>query len=219
MPVFSKSASHILPDPPFTIDNSLHLKTTDIDYNQDGFQDLFIVYSRLDPYYAGVGFQLLINNGIGEFEDKTQDLMINDPSHDEPVETLNWTDNYEFHDLNDNGRLDLIGVDSKAAVRIWLQNDQGQLVELPYTWSLDEVMYMNLAGWNMLSDGRLETVIMQQEWVPGVTAKWYNRVWFSHIRFNRPLESLAEEINVLKLSTTKFKPSGIIVSGVSPSVP
>lgn len=68
----------------------------------DGFQDLAIVYTQMEPYYVGRWIQILINNGNGTFRDETATRL---PQADN---TGLWATQASFVDLTGDRYLDLI---------------------------------------------------------------------------------------------------------------
>ena len=72
------------------------------DLNRDGYQDLAMLYTQMEPFYLGRWIQLLINNGDGSFRDETQARL--PQSNNQGT----WATQLSFHDLTGDGAPDLI---------------------------------------------------------------------------------------------------------------
>ena len=115
-----------VPLPPglFGLENTTPNFTTICDLNRDGLKDIVIAQTRLNPYYAGRAFQVLMNKGNGQFVDESAQRIIGDDRRDVP-------DNGEgvlyCLDVNGDGYVDLF--DSREALtyfnRVFLNNGRG----------------------------------------------------------------------------------------------
>jgi hypothetical protein len=184
---FSLGAARALPPGPFGIDNSMHLKTYDLDFNRDGSRDLVIIYSRFQPYYAGYAFQFLVNDGKGGFRDETSSRLRSIPENEAPNSRLSWSDQFQFIDVNGDGQPDLIGSHKAgethpARVRVWL-NAGGYFNEVPVQLApnLNHLMPLGFADFS--GNGRIGTVAMFSTWTDSQGSAV--RVWFSYLEFDR----------------------------------
>src|SRR5262249_55248085 len=81
--------------------NALVLSIASTDVNGDGAVDLLLAESRQDPYYIGSKVQVLINDGHGQFSDRTTTRVPNEPN------ARSWPDRLLLEDLNDDGKPDI----------------------------------------------------------------------------------------------------------------
>lgn len=184
---FSRTAAAPLPTPPFGVDNSLHLKTYSLDLNGDRALDLVILHSRLVPYYGGYTFQILINDGRGRFRDETFGRLRSLPDREAPVARLSWSDNFQFLDVNGDGREDLIGshvVEGSwtGVLRLWLNTGSGVFNEVPVATENFQNTPIPL-GWADFGSGRIGTLAYRTSWTDARGSA--TRVWFTFYEFDR----------------------------------
>ncbi|MEN9509835.1 MAG: hypothetical protein RLZZ621_2398 [Gemmatimonadota bacterium] len=180
---FSRAAAVRLPDPPFGVDNSMHLRTYSRDLNGDQVLDLVVLYSRYVPYYAGYALQILINDGTGRFRDETSSRLRSIADREAKVERLSWSDNFHFIDVTGDGRVDLIGGHS-GVVRLWINNGSGTFTEVP----VETEGFQNGAhplGWVDIGGGRFGTLAFRTSWTDAKGSA--TRVWFSTYEFDRAI--------------------------------
>jgi len=128
---FSNDNKNTLPESIYGIDNSLHMNTWSFDANGDDFLDLLILYSRFVPYYGGYTFQLLLNDGTGDFQDHSEVGIQYLENGDKSIrERLDWTDNFYLMDINRDGLVDIIGSDYEG-VRLWIHEPGPVFREVP----------------------------------------------------------------------------------------
>jgi len=102
--------SVLLPSPVYGAENHLHMNTYSADFDTDGDIDLIINQSRNDPYYGGTYLQLLINDGAGNFTDRTSDQLVDPLLYQDTFgERLEWTDAFTIGDVDGDGDLDIMG--------------------------------------------------------------------------------------------------------------
>lgn len=194
VPRYSKEHRVQLPEPPFGIDNSLHLRTWNADFNDDGAEDLLIIWSRFVPYYGGSALQLLYNDGTGKFSDVTQSSMSFLTREHLDGEVTQWGDDFSIQDTNNDGFPDLVGSDQRR-VRLWLNDGSGVLTEIPVETERTRAMPAN-SGWADLSgEGRIGSVFFDQSCTNHLCEEL--RLWFYQVEFNRPIRSYAEETALL----------------------
>lgn len=184
---FTRAASAALPPPPFGVNNSLHLKTYSLDLNGDRALDLVILHSRYVPYYGGYAFQILINDGRGTFRDETYGRLRSLADREAPVARLTWSDNFEFVDVNGDGRVDLIGSHTEqgtynGVVRLWLNTGSGVFNEVPV--ATENLVNTPIPlGWADFGSGRIGTLVYRTIWTDARGSA--TRVWFSYYEFDR----------------------------------
>jgi hypothetical protein len=88
--VFSLLDDAVPPNPFAGWDHALDIQPADLD--DDGYQDLLIAYTRLDPWYVGRYIQVLINNQNGTFRDETGTRLPQSDNDDPYVYRLHLMD-------------------------------------------------------------------------------------------------------------------------------
>ena len=170
---FSRTDSVALPEPPYGIDNSLHLRTYSLDISGNGANDLVIIYSRYEPYYSGYAFQFLINDGFGNFSDETEDRLDNWDESLEPDGEISWSDNFEFLDINGDGSVDIVGSPgshNNPHARVWLNDGSGVFSEIDIKTDHLPDKGWTTVGWVEQKDGSIDTLIFNNTGVPNQTA-------------------------------------------------
>lgn len=97
-----------IPTSAYGIDNQMHLKTFSEDFDNDGDEDLVILWSRYQPYYAGNYLQYLENVDGTSLVDRTSSAFVN-PLRDAFGSRLEWTDYWQIGDFNNDGAIDIAG--------------------------------------------------------------------------------------------------------------
>lgn len=196
VPQYSREYSAPLPEGPYGY-NGLHLFTWSTDFNNNGHQDLLILWSRFEPYYSGWSFQLLQNDGAGSFTDVSDDAFTYLTDAHQLGEYLEWTDNFTVTDLNGNGYPDIIGTDGghpgvPPSVRMWLNDGSGGLVELPVDTAHIDMSLNPIAPWfDMAHDGVFGTAMMMQTATDDTFSEL--EVRFYQLQLNRKVHSLEAE--------------------------
>lgn len=138
--------------PSFNFENSSAVVPAD--YDGDGDIDLFVgVRSR--PQFIGLPADsyLLINDGKGNFSDKTNELA---PG----LKKIGMVTDANWEDLNEDGLLDLVVVGEYMPI-IWFENQQGKLIKRDALPGLD---YSN-GWWNTIisadvdEDGDIDFIV------------------------------------------------------------
>jgi hypothetical protein len=114
-----------LPLPPYGFWGATDIAVGDI--NGDGAPDLVLGYSKLNA--PGVWFQILINDGHGQFRDETAERL---PQVDNSVDAWVWW--IRLVDLNGDGRPDIatnLGISGPHLSPYFLNDGTGHFVPLP----------------------------------------------------------------------------------------
>jgi hypothetical protein len=104
---FNLENSITLPESVYGASNSLHLKTFIVDINNDGYNDILILYARYKPFYGGNYIQILIGDGRGNFTDETK-VRIGDPVKSPETFGPTWTDFWQVIDIDNDNDLDIV---------------------------------------------------------------------------------------------------------------
>lgn len=202
---FSNDDRKALPVSIYGVDNSLHMSTWSFDANGDGHLDLLINYSRFVPYYGGYYFQLLLNDGTGEFTDHTAVGFQNLEGKDRSIGgRLEWSDNFYLIDINHDGLVDIVGSDN-AGVRLWIHEPGPVFREVPVdTYSEHRGSTHIFVD---MGNGVISSLVFRQEPNPEGTE---TRIWFDQV--DLVMEILPIPTPVPTLSAEQFDEGDVIYS-------
>jgi hypothetical protein len=123
---FAKLANAI-PEPPFSMNQALDIDATDL--NDDGYQDLFINYTKQE--YYGRYIQILINNQDGTFRDETAARLPQSENYDP------WIVWVYLLDLDMDGHLDIVATPvSGSGPLFYLNIGDGTFRPLPNLFNI-----------------------------------------------------------------------------------
>ena len=98
---FSETKIIKMPDSIYGVDNQMHLVTLIHDFDHDNDEDVAILWTRYEPYYAGSYLQINQNDGTGQFIDITNQIT-DDPFLDAYNGRLTWVEPWQIIDVNDD---------------------------------------------------------------------------------------------------------------------
>ena len=107
-----------LPVGAYGADNTKFNDATTADIDGDGDIDLITAVTRANPYYEGSRVQLFENDGLGRFEDVTQNYITYSPS----VDTIHGEGVLFAQDVNEDGRIDIHHALSEGGYRLYLNS-------------------------------------------------------------------------------------------------
>ena len=105
---FTENNKIDLPTSKYGLENQLHTITLDADFDHDGSEDLAILYTQKEGYYAGNYLQILLNDGLGNYSDVT-DLIPADAYKYAYLTRLNWHEPWQLIDMNNDNHIDIAG--------------------------------------------------------------------------------------------------------------
>jgi hypothetical protein len=120
-----------LPPSVYGINTSLHMATKNADIDNDGDQDLVILYSRYVPYYGGNYIQILRNDG-GKFTDTTETALPQDQSYI-MAKRLEWSSDVFMRDLDKDGLVDILHGLNNGRLMVYFNKGAGQFTRLTTT--------------------------------------------------------------------------------------
>lgn len=172
---FSNENKKALPESIYGIDNSLHLQTYSFDANEDGYLDLLIVYSRYEPFYGGYTFQLLLNDGIGNFKDYTKTGIQSLEERDKTTfeEEFRSSEEFYFIDVNHDNMVDIIGSDWEG-VRLWLHEPGPVFREVSVT-TYEKHRWESIHIFVDMGNGKVSSLVFRSAQNAERTE---NRIWF-----------------------------------------
>ena len=119
---FSEDNKIDLPTSKYGLENQLHSITLDTDFDHDGDEDLAILYTQKEGYYAGNYLQILLNDGVGNYSDVT-DLIPADAYKYAYLTRLNWHEPWQLIDMNNDNHIDIAGGIAKNGSPLIYFND------------------------------------------------------------------------------------------------
>ena len=183
---FSYEFRKQLPPSIYGISNQHALKILSADFDHDGDPDLAIQYVRQEPYYGGDYWQILLNDGNGNFSDMTNLI----PKYNE----LNAYGERQTHalygqliDINNDGHIDLATYrTSNQNPLLYLNDGKGQfeILEVPTNkvGSMKANRPVIFADFD--SDGLMEFVSMNQ--FENISKTESINIFYLH-EFNKPI--------------------------------
>ena len=97
----------------------MHLVTLIHDFDHDNDEDVAILWTRYEPYYAGSYLQINQNDGTGQFIDITNQIT-DDPFLD--AYNGSWVEPWQIIDVNDDGHFDIAGSRSSGTSLIYIND-------------------------------------------------------------------------------------------------
>lgn len=134
---FSTDRTIELPVPLFGKGNTDNRDVATGDVNGDGLADIVFSQTRLEPFLAGRGIQVLLNDGKSGFTDQSSSIRFSNPR---PDGMQSYTDGKQIalYDFNNDGALDIIergqnghGDPAPLNFSVFLNNGQGLFTEMP----------------------------------------------------------------------------------------
>jgi hypothetical protein len=131
---YFKYLNNAIPPKPWS-DTNTALDIDAADLNADGYQDLFIVFSKWE--YRGRYIQILINNQDGTFRDETATRLPQSENNDP------WISFLHLVDINKDKHLDIVTVPSIGAGEplFFLNNGDGLFHSLPNIFNIETEMF------------------------------------------------------------------------------
>ena len=152
---FSETKIIKMPDSIYGVDNQMHLVTLIHDFDHDNDEDVAILWTRYEPYYAGSYLQINQNDGTGQFIDITNQIT-DDPFLDAYNGRLTWVEPWQIIDVNDDGHFDIAGSRSSGTSLIYINDGAAR-------FSIQEIKSEEIKGkphayGDFDKDGKLEYI-------------------------------------------------------------
>ena len=183
---FSYESRKQLPPSIYGISNQHALKILSADFDHDGDPDLAIQYVRQEPYYGGDYWQILLNDGSGNFSDISNLI----PKYNE----LNAYGERQTHalygklaDINNDGHMDLTTYRTSSQNPLLYLNDgkgQFEILEIPTNKVGSMKANRPVIFSDFDSDGLMEFVSMIQ--FQNIAKTESTNIFYLH-EFNKPL--------------------------------
>ena len=184
--------------PSFGLENFLTVDAEVIDINRDGFEDLILASTRVDPHYSGLEIQIQINVNGDYFEDQTtaRFLTLKDRSEN------SYCYNFQLLDVNDDGHIDILNFDHSyldndpnddlGVLQIFLNDGEGFFTELTVAahWDMQSLTasgatnqpFQIMAAGDFDNDQLIDFVTWHKSLTSNYDAEamWYAQSSFAH---------------------------------------
>lgn len=202
-----------LSTPSFGLDNFLTVDAEVIDVNRDGFDDLILASTRVDPHYSGLEIQIQINVNGDYFEDQTtaRFLTLKDRSEN------SYCYNFQLLDLNDDGHFDILNFDHSyldddpnddlGVLQIFLNDGEGFFTEFNVAahWDMNSLTasgatnqpFQIMAAGDFDNDKLIDFVT----WHKSLTSNYdAEAVWYAQSSFEHRISTGPRQIDVSSIA-------------------
>lgn len=160
---FSKDNRKQIPPSIYGVDNQNTLKILSEDLDHDGDPDLAIQYVRQQPFYGGDYWQILTNDGNGNFTDVSETITNFNSINSYGVRQSNSMIG-QLIDLNNDGHIDLATTNGTSKRPLFYINDglaRFDILEVPFLkWNPARYLSEPALYYDFDEDGRMEFVSM-----------------------------------------------------------
>ena len=205
------------------LDNYQTVDSKVIDLNRDGFEDIMVFGTRVEPHYSGVFMQIHMNTGEGLFVDETTERLIAIKDRSISDNFNDYSFNFQYFDLNGDGHIDLLNYDNNylesdpnddlGKLQVFLNDGEGYFTEVmveehwatantlqPYSTSQP---FQIMAAGDFDKDGRIDFVTWHKSLTGSLDAEavWYVQSSFKDLIYTGPnqidVSSIAPGFNEL----------------------
>ena len=241
-------------DGTFSIENKIDLPVTDrynldefmtvdskvIDLNYDGFEDLMLFGTKIEPHYSGLFMQIQMNTGMNSFVDETSERLITFKDRSVSDRWNDYTYNFQYLDLNNDGHIDLLNYDNYyldsdpnddlGKLQVFLNDGAGYFTEIYVEehWSESNLIspystsqpFQIIAAGDFDSDDKIDFVTWHKSGVGTqvATAVWYAQSSFEEAMYTGPkqidVSSIAPGYNELFYLRTNPDVANLVEQGV-----
>jgi hypothetical protein len=199
------------------LDNYQTVDSKVIDLNRDGFEDLILFGTRIEPHYSGLFVQVQINSANGEFTDETSDRFVSFKDRSLSDKSNDYSYNFQYLDLNNDDHVDLLNYDNNylktdpndelGKLQVFLNDGEGYFTEvsvaehwysenlnLPYSTNQP---FQIMAAADFDSDGTINFVTWHKSLTGSLDAE---AVWYAQSSFTDPIYTGPNQIDVSSIA-------------------
>lgn len=218
-------------DGTFSTDNKIELTSPDnidldnyqtvdsrvIDLNCDGFDDLMLFGTRVEPHYSGLFIQIQMNAGDGSFVDETNERLVVFKDRTISDKFNDYSYNFQYLDLNNDGHTDLLNYDNNyfetdpnddlGKLQVFLNDGTGYFTEVSVVehWvSANEILpystnqpFQIMAAADFDNDGTINFVTWHKSLNGANDAEI---VWYAQSSFTDPIYTGPNQIDVSSIA-------------------
>ena len=188
-----------------------------IDINGDGFDDLILFSTAVDPHYAGFNVQIQINHNGTHFVDETSERLTSLQDRSVSERFNDYAYNFQYLDLNNDGHIDFLNYDRNyfesdpnddlGKLQVFLNDGSGYFTEIYVEEHWDAVNAENpystsqpfqlIAANDFDADGVIDFVSWH---VSGTGTKQATVVWYAQSSFTDPIHTGPNQIDVSSIA-------------------
>ena len=207
-----------LSDPvPYVDIDSQTIDAEVIDINRDGFDDLILFSTAVDPHYAGFNVQIQINHNGTHFVDETSERLTSLQDRSVSERFNDYAYNFQYLDLNNDGHIDFLNYDRNyfesdpnddlGKLQVFLNDGSGYFTEIyveehwsaanaenPYSTNQP---FQLIAANDFDADGVMDFVSWH---VSGVGTQKATVVWYAQSSFTDPIYTGPNQIDVSSIA-------------------
>lgn len=204
------------PVPYFDIDSQT-IDAEVIDINRDGFDDLILFTTAVEPHYAGFNMQIQINHNGKHFVDETSERLTSLQDRSVSERFNDYAYNFQYLDLNNDGHIDFLNYDRNyfesdpngdlGKLQVFLNDGAGYFTEVsvaehwvsanlvkPYSTNQP---FKIMAAADFDNDGTIDFIT----WHKSLNGTWdAEAVWYSQSSFTDPIYTGPNQIDVSSIA-------------------
>jgi hypothetical protein len=199
------------------LDNYQTVDSKVIDLNYDGFEDLMLFGTKIEPHYSGRFMQIQMNTGTNSFVDETSERMVTFKDRSVSDRFNDYTYNFQYLDLNNDGHIDLLNYDNYyldsapndelGKLQVFLNDGAGYFTEvlLEEHWAIENMLlsgsanqpFQIMAAGDFDKDGKIDFVTWHKSLTGSLDAE---AVWYVQSSFKDPVYTGPNQIDVSSIA-------------------
>jgi hypothetical protein len=188
-----------------------------IDLNKDGFDDLILFSTAVDPHYAGFNVQIQMNHDGTHFVDETSERLTSFQDRSVSERFSDYAYNFHYLDLNNDGHIDFLNYDRNylesdpnddiGKLQVFLNDGAGYFTEvmLEEHWAKENMLlsgsanqpFKIMAAGDFDKDGKIDFVTWHKSLTSSLDAE---AVWYVQSSFKDPVYTGPNQIDVSSIA-------------------